>query len=248
MTLVTDTVDRLQRSFRETPLLDELRKAGKLELHFLREGLIVNQFSNSAQLLQWDIGALFASSYVRQLSDNVKRSKEQSLKNGEWTSKAPFGYINVTLPSGKKDIEVDPLTAPYVIKMFEMYSLGNHSYKSIAEEMTKLGMKNSEGTKILPSRIQNTLKNTFYYGIMQIKGEFYKHKYPPLVSEWLFNQVQNVKGDNIKSQIKYANKTLLLRGLIMCNKCGCTVWGILKRKSMSITAVVTQRVYAKGHG
>jgi len=30
--LVTDTVDRLQRSFRETPLLDELRKAGKIEL------------------------------------------------------------------------------------------------------------------------------------------------------------------------------------------------------------------------
>ena len=27
--LVTDTVDRLQRSFRETPLLDELRKQGK---------------------------------------------------------------------------------------------------------------------------------------------------------------------------------------------------------------------------
>ena len=41
--LITDTVDRLQRSFRETPLLDEMRKQGKLELHFLREGLVVNK-------------------------------------------------------------------------------------------------------------------------------------------------------------------------------------------------------------
>jgi site-specific DNA recombinase len=57
--LITDTVDRLQRSFRETPLLDELRRQGKIELHFLREGLIINQFSNSAQLLQWDVGVLF---------------------------------------------------------------------------------------------------------------------------------------------------------------------------------------------
>ncbi|WP_075882642.1 recombinase family protein [Candidatus Protochlamydia sp. W-9] len=32
--LITDTVDRLQRSFRETPILDELRRQGKLELHF----------------------------------------------------------------------------------------------------------------------------------------------------------------------------------------------------------------------
>ena len=100
--LITDTVDRLQRSFRETPLLDELRRQGKLELHFLREGLIVNQLSNSAQLLQWDIGVLFASSYVRQLGDNVKRSQEQCIKNGQWISKAPYGYKNVSLPSGAR--------------------------------------------------------------------------------------------------------------------------------------------------
>lgn len=45
--LITDTVDRLQRSFRETPLLDEMRKLGKLELHFLREGLIINKDSTA---------------------------------------------------------------------------------------------------------------------------------------------------------------------------------------------------------
>ncbi len=48
--LVVDTVDRLQRSFRETPILDEMRRNGKLELHFLREGLIINENANSAQL------------------------------------------------------------------------------------------------------------------------------------------------------------------------------------------------------
>ena len=147
--LITDTVDRLQRSFRETPLLDELRKEGKLELHFLREGLIVNQQSNSSQLLQWDIGVLFASSYVRQLSDNVKRSKEQSAKNGEWSAKAPFGYKNVSLPTGKKTIEVDPVNAPYVVKMFEMYATGIKSFQTIAQEMNKLGIKNAEGNQIL---------------------------------------------------------------------------------------------------
>src|SRR5438128_6730467 len=36
--LVTDTVDRLQRTFRETSTLDDMRKTGKLELHFVREG------------------------------------------------------------------------------------------------------------------------------------------------------------------------------------------------------------------
>ena len=95
--LVTDTVDRLQRSFHETPMLDKLRKDGRIELHFLREGLVVSKESNSAQLLQLDIGVLFASSYVRQHSDNIKRSIEQRWRNGEWFSMAPFGYKNALI-------------------------------------------------------------------------------------------------------------------------------------------------------
>ena len=74
--LVTDTIDRLQRDFRESVLLDELRRKGKIELHFMREGLVINQQSNSADILRWDMGVMFAKSYVTQLSDNVKRGTE----------------------------------------------------------------------------------------------------------------------------------------------------------------------------
>ncbi len=228
--LVIDTVDRLQRSFRETPLFDELRKAGKLELHFLRENLIVNQQASSSQLLQWDMGVLFASSYVRQLSDNVKRSKEQSVKNGEWSSKAPFGYKNVTLASGRRGIEVDPQNAPYVVKMFELYASGLHSFQTVANEMDKVGVKNAHGRKILPSRIEETLKNPFYYGVMRIKGEMHPHKYPPLISEELFYKAKRVMSGHNKAPVQYAGKPILLRGLITCQHCGCTVSGDIKKE------------------
>lgn len=230
MALVTDTVDRLQRSFRETPLLDELRRQGKLELHFLREGLVVNRDSNSAQLLQWDIGVLFASSYVRQLSDNVKRSKEQSTKNGQWTAKAPFGYRNITLPSGQKSIEVDLECAPFVRKIFELYASGVYSFQTVANEMHRLGMRNAFGTKILSSRIEHTLKNPFYYGVMRMKGELYQHKYPPIISEELFDKVQEVINGHHKAPVHYAGKALLFRGLIKCEQCGCTVSGDIKKQ------------------
>jgi site-specific DNA recombinase len=230
MALVTDTVDRLQRSFRETPLLDELRRKGKLELHFLREGLVVNKESNSAQLLQWDIGVLFASSYVRQLSDNVKRSKDQSTKNGQWTAKAPFGYKNVTLPSGQKSIEIDQEQAPFVQKMFELYSTGVHSFQTITDEMTRLGMKNAKGGQLLSSRIEFTLKNPFYMGMMRMNEELYPHKYPPIISEELFDKVQDIIGGHHKSPIHYAGKELLFRGLIKCERCGCTVTGDIKKQ------------------
>lgn len=227
--LITDTVDRLQRSFRETPTLDELRKEGKLELHFLRESLIVNREANSAQLLQWDMYVLFASSYVRQLSDNVKRSKEQSVRNGEWITGAPFGYRNVTLPTGKKTIEVEFPEAIYVQKMFEMYVSGIHSFKTIAHEMTKLGVKNKNGNPFLPGRVHFILTNPFYYGTMKVKGELYHHKYPPLVTEELFQRAQDVMADHCKAPAHYAAKPILLRGMITCSHCGSTISGEIKK-------------------
>lgn len=229
LALITDTVDRLQRSFRETPLLDELRKQGKLELHFLREGLIVDKNSNSAQLLQWDIGVLFASSYVRQLSDNVKRSKEQSIKNGEWVSKAPFGYKNVSLPSGKKTIEVDEYRAVYIVKMFELYATGNHSFQTIAQETNRWGIKNARGNPFMPSTIEFILKNPFYYGTMLVKGELHQHIYTPLIQEGLFNRVQETMVRHGKAPAHYAGKPLLFRGLVTCVSCGCMVTGYVKK-------------------
>jgi site-specific DNA recombinase len=228
--LITDTVDRLQRSFRETPMLDEMRKLGKLELHFLREGLVVNRDSNSAQLLQWDIGVLFASSYVRQLSDNVKRSKEQSVRNGEWITKAPFGYKNITLQTGKKTIVVDTENAHFVVKMFEMYATGMHSFQTIANEMNKLGLRNAQNNPIGASRVEFTLKNPFYFGVMQVKGELYPHKYQPLISEALFDQVQDIMAGHNKAPVHYAGHPILFRGLITCEHCGCTVTGDIKKQ------------------
>ena len=37
--LVADTIDRVQRSFKESVVLEDLRREGKVEIHFMREGL-----------------------------------------------------------------------------------------------------------------------------------------------------------------------------------------------------------------
>lgn len=156
--------------------------------------------------------------------------KEQSVRNGEWITKAPFGYRNITLPTGKKIIEVDEANASLVIKMFEMYATGVHSFQTVADEIHKLGMLNAVGKPIGASRIEITLKNLFYYGIMRVKGEFYPHKYPPLISEWLFDQAQDVMAGHHKAPVHYAGHPILFRGLITCEHCGCTVTGDIKKK------------------
>lgn len=231
ITLITDTVDRLQRSFRESVILEEFRKSGKLELHFFRENLILNQNSNSTDLIRWDMGVMFARSYVLQLSDNVKRSIEQKLRNGEWIGKAPIGYINTANERGRKTIIPDPERARYITKIFEMYATGNYSMSIIGQEMKKLGLTNhSKSHKpVSTSQIDWILKNPFYYGQMRVKGELYQHHYDPLISLYLFNKAQEVKKNWHKKPFQYAAKPAIFRGLIKCAECGCMITPEIKK-------------------
>lgn len=134
LALVADTIDRVQRSFKESVVLEELRKEGKVEIHFMREGLVLNLKSNSSDILRWDMGVMFARSYVLQLSDNVKRSKEQAVKNGSWIGLAPLGYIHILDEKGEKNIVPDPERAAFIAKLFELYAAGNHSLLKLKEE------------------------------------------------------------------------------------------------------------------
>lgn len=64
-----------------------------------------------------------------------------------------------------------------------------------------------------------------------LKGDkLYPHKYPPLISESLFNQVQKIKHGANKSSARHAGKKdILLRGLMTCNCCGCRITGDIKK-------------------
>ena len=216
--LVVETIDRLQRSFKESVILDELRKKDKVELHFLRENLVISINSNSADLLRWDMGVMFARGYVLQLSDNVKRSVEQKLKVGEWPEKAPFGYRNVTLEDGKKWVEVEPFEAEVAKKMYEWYSTGSFSMLEVGHKVKEVF--NREFSK---GYVDFILKNPFYCGTMVIKGKEWPHRYEIIVTKEIFDKVQEIKAGYNKKHFKFAGLPYLYRGLIRCSECGCMI-------------------------
>jgi site-specific DNA recombinase len=216
--LVVETIDRLQRSFRESVILDDLRKQDKVEIHFLRENLVISINSNSSDLLRWDMGVMFARSYVLQLSDNVKRSIEQKLRNGEWPGMAPYGYKNITREDGKKDIVPDEYESKIVQKMYEWYATGAFSMLLVRQKLKKdYNFDFSKGY------IDAILKNPFYYGEMRFKGKLYPHRYEPLISKELFDKVQQIKAGYNKRHFKYAGLPYIYRGLIRCADCGCMI-------------------------
>lgn len=221
--LVVDTVDRLQRSFKESVQLDDLRKAGKLEIHFYRESLVINQNSNSSDLLRWDMAVMFARSYVLQLSDNVKRKQEQMLRSGIYPSQPPYGYKRVPIAKDKTEIVIDEYASKIVQKAYEWYATSSFSMELLREKLKKeYGINWSKGFT------DKVLKDDFYYGLMTWnKGKpnekIYLHNYPHIIEKSLFDQVQKIKAGFNKKPFKYAGKPYSFRGLLRCGHCGLAV-------------------------
>ena len=219
LALVTDTVDRLQRDFKESVELEELRKKGKIELHFLRENLIINQKSNSADRLRWDMAVMVAKSYVTQLSDNVKRSQEERRLHGEWSAKAPFGYAN-TRRGNKAWVEPDE-NAVVVQQIYQKYATGGFSIRSLA-----VWLRNTYSLTLSSSQIQKILSNPFYCGEMISNGKTYPHIYQTIISRELFESAQSISKKRFKrseTPFKYGGIPYLYRGLIVCGDCGCRI-------------------------
>ena len=214
--LIVDTVDRLQRGFRESVLLDRLRKDGSLELHFMRENLIIHKDSNSADILRWDMGVMFAKSYVTQLSDNVKRGLEEKRRNGEWSGVAPFGYKN-SKKNGKPWVEPNE-NAPIVLALFRHYATG-----TISMQKMRPWLLETHGVKMSQRQFYKVLKNPFYMRKMRLKGELYPHVYTPIISPELYNEVQRVASRYNKPAYKFTGLPYLYRGLFVCKDCGCRI-------------------------
>ena len=225
-----DKVDRLARDFLVgLPKVEQLRREGKIELHFPSDNLVLNQNSPATDLFHFNIAVSLAQYYSNAISDNTKRALEQKLRSGEWIGQARVGYLNVTQEDGKKDLVLDPQRAHLVQKLFELYATGNYSVKTVREETYKLGLRSRNDKRIPPSMVHKTLKDKFYIGTMTSKGREYPHKYPRIISMDLFNKVQGVLSGRQKKATKYAVKPFALRGLIKCKQCGCSISPELKK-------------------
>lgn len=224
--IVADAVDRVQRSFKESVLLDDLRRTGRVEVHFLREGLVLNADTPAERILMWDFATIAAKAYVAALSQNVRRSLTYKLQNGEWTSRAPVGYRNVIDEgTGKRTVVIDPRRGPLVHRVFELYATGTYSIAALATLLREQGLTNNIAPfkPLSTSLVHRMLQNTFYFGLMTVKGKEYRHKYPPLIDEWLYWKCQKVRQTYHKNPFKYAAKPFTFRGILKCAFCGCAI-------------------------
>lgn len=215
-----DKVDRLSRNMfdKRVAALHDRALKDEIELHFVSDGQVLNSKISATEKFQFGMSLGLSKYFSDAISDNVKRANEQKLRRGEWTSKAPFGYKNTTLSNDKKDIIVDEHLSYIIVKAFELYATGAYSMKLLLSKL-----KDEYGIDWSKGYLDKVFNNHFYYGVMVIKGKMYPHKYPPLITKALFDQVQEIKNGFNKKRFKYAGLPYIYRGLLRCADCGLSI-------------------------
>lgn len=157
-------------------------------------------------------------------SQNVKNGLLKKVEQGKYVTNASLGYDH-TIVDGQSVIVPDS-RAPMIKEAFERYASEKTSINALSMDMEK-----KYGFPLARSTLHKVLKNPFYYGKMLYKGKLYDHKYEPLISKELFDEVQKKIGD--KSRSSGAKRGFLLpflyRKLITCGQCGTFLSGDRKK-------------------
>jgi site-specific DNA recombinase len=211
--LVMHKVDRGARNLADWAELASLMDHG-IDVHFAHEGI---DLSSRGSRLSADIQAVVAADYVRNLRDEVKKGLQGRLKQGIYPFGVMTGYLS---QGGGKPKIIDPIQGPLVREAFEKYATGRYTLRTLSAEMNGRGLRNSAGGKFHITAMAKLLRTTFYFGLIEVKGQTYIGKHQPLITKELFDSVRRRAEDRIYPRTKRVNGAdYAFRRMLICARC-----------------------------
>ena len=219
--LVVHKLDRLARNLEDhVAVRAQLRKLG-VQLTSVTESL---EDSASGKLVE-GIMASIAEFYSANLAQEVKKGMTEKARRGGWPTTAPVGYKNIRLQDsggrhGEAVIVPDDNQANIVQQAFELYATGDWSLRDLHDEMSHRGLQGRRGGTLSRSKLAEMLHNRAYIGKVIWGGVEYDGTHTPLISEELFNQVQEVFRIHDRAGVRRRRNPHYLRGTLYCASCG----------------------------
>jgi site-specific DNA recombinase len=222
-----EKIDRLTRNLKDASLVqDWIEQDKNREVHFLKESFILNGNTRAHENLVWDMKVAIARFYTNNLSEEVRKGQKEKLAQGWLPTKPPLGYKTIG-EKGHKTHTPDE-RAPFIRKMFELYSTGNYSTPALVEVMYKEGLRNRENKKVGKSRLYDLLADPFYCGKMKWNGQVLPAKHQSIITKDLFEAVQEKLNRKFKVP-RYQKHNPVFKAKMECSECGGTVtWEIQK--------------------
>ncbi|WP_457270360.1 recombinase family protein [Pedobacter sp. UYEF25] len=158
---------------------------------------------------------------------NVINGMRRAKKEGRFMGVAPKGYANKITEDGRKYIALYEPEAKIMRWAFEKLAEGGYSQAEMLRTVNKQGLKTSR------NNFWSALKNPVYCGKIYVpknkdeEGYFVQGQHNPLISESLFNRVQEVitQKKPVHSTSIASLDELPLRGFLACPRCNKTLTG-----------------------
>jgi site-specific DNA recombinase len=220
--ILVEKTDRLYRNLKDYATLDGL----DLEIHLVKEGVILSPDSRSHEKFMHGIKVLMAKNYIDNLSEEVKKGMTEKAEQGHWPSWAPIGYLN---NPKTHHIEPHPDEAPLIRHLFEDAADCRITLETLAKQAHERGLRSRRAqSRISMEGVRRILRNPIYWGPFLWKGKLYDGKHEPLISHALFDEVQRARA--MKGKPRRRIHDFAFTGLVFC-KCGRRLVGqIAKRR------------------
>ncbi len=218
-------VDRMTRNLPDIDHILKLVQRDDKEVHLVHSGRVITKDSTPDDFFMLGMEALIAKRYSDEISFKVKRALRQKAAQGHYPSVAPLGYLN---NPQTKLIDLDPERAPLIKRLWELRASGNHSLRHLEAIGYQEGLRTRKGKRFHHANLELMFKNPFYYGEYVWHGQRYHGAHPPLITQHLFEQVQQVaKQGNIPKMVR---RNFAFAGLLTCGQCGCAITSEMKKR------------------
>jgi site-specific DNA recombinase len=229
--LVFSKLDRLARSVKQLLHFSEFFEANQADLVSLSES--IDTSSSSGKML-FTILSAFAEFERQTIADRVAKSVEIRSKLGKSLGgQAPFGYRWV-----QKELQINEDEAPIRRLMYELFV--EHKRKgTVCRILNERGYRTRNGSKFTATTLERLLIDTVAIGKRRVnytkslgdkkhwvekpEDEWVYHEVPALISESLWQQVQEILIKQKKTQSPRRKSVHLFSGITFC-QCGTKMY------------------------
>lgn len=215
--IVVYKVDRLTRSLADFAKLVEL-----FDKHNASFVSVTQSFNTTSSMGRLTLNVLlsFAQFEREMIGERVRDKIAASKRKGIWVGgPIPLGYRSV-----RKALEIVPGHAAIVERIFKLYT-EEQSLIALAARLDREGVRpperiltngrSAQAERFLVGPLRHILRNRFYIGEVEYKGEVHKASHPPIIETSLFDAAQVRLGSQaVRRHTRQTTPKALLAGLL----------------------------------
>lgn len=241
--VLTWAINRLSRNLVDGGIIAHLLQTSKLQ--FIKTPERTYKPEDNVLIMSIENG--MATSFVQDLSRNVKRGLRGKCERGWYPGAAPIGYKN---NFETHEIEPDPRSFGIVKHGWKMILSGGFNMMDIHRELVRMGLqgiqKRTKNQPIGRTTVYRIFTNRFYAGEFDFSGKRYVGKHIPMITKSEFEQAQSILAKNPVTRPQV--HSLPFAGTLTCGNCGCAIVGDVKKKHFPGTKRTVEYVYYRCTG